>query len=96
MTYSGPVYRSYEVKSSAIVLTFDHIAAGLSTAKMNTTGEPGVLNNTELKGFSIAGEDKKFVWAKAKIIDDGKVKVWNSKIKNPVAVRYSWGNQPER
>jgi sialate O-acetylesterase len=44
--------------------------------------------------FAIAGPDKKFVWAKAKIEDD-KVIVWNDDIPNPVAVRYAWADNPE-
>jgi len=50
--------------------------------------------NTELKYFSIAGADKKFVWAKAKI-ENNKVIVWNDTIANPVAARYAWADNPE-
>ena len=46
------------------------------------------------KGFAIAGEDKKFVWAKA-YLDGDKVVVYSDEIKNPVAVRYAWGNNPD-
>ena len=47
----------------------------------------------KLKGFSIAGADKKFVWARAKI--DGKdVIVSSDQVAKPVAVRYGWANNP--
>ena len=49
--------------------------------------------NGDLKGFAIAGEDKKFIWGNTKI--DGKtVLVSGSAITKPVAVRYGWANNP--
>jgi sialate O-acetylesterase len=47
-----------------------------------------------LKGFAIAGADKKFVWADAKLEGDHVV-VSNPAIKEPVAVRYAWADNPE-
>jgi len=47
-----------------------------------------------LKGSAIAGADKKFVWASAKIGGNGVV-VSSDKVKTPVAVRYAWGSSPE-
>jgi sialate O-acetylesterase len=38
----------------------------------------------------IAGEDKIFYQANAKIQSDGTVDVWSDKVPNPVAVRYAW------
>ena len=51
-------------------------------------------NNEALKGFSIAGEDKNFYWAKARI-DGNKVTVSSPKVSKPVAVRYGWADNPE-
>jgi sialate O-acetylesterase len=62
-------------------LFFDHVNAGLST--------PGVA----LDGFDIAGEDKKFMRAQAKI-EGNSVVVWSDKVLRPVAVRYGWANNP--
>ncbi|MEJ2052586.1 MAG: hypothetical protein P8X42_01585, partial [Calditrichaceae bacterium] len=81
--YSGPIYKSMQTDGNKIVLTFDHVADGLQTS-----------DGKSLKGFSIAGADKQFKWAKAKIEGD-KVVVWNADIKNPVAVRYAWASNPE-
>ena len=50
--------------------------------------------NGDLKTFEIAGADKKFVAAIAKIDGDGIV-VSNADIKTPVAVRYAWSRWPE-
>jgi sialate O-acetylesterase len=55
IVWSGPTYRRMKVEGDQIVLTFDNIGSGLEAR-----GGP-------LKGFAIAGDDKKFVWANAKI-----------------------------
>jgi sialate O-acetylesterase len=84
VVYSGPVYRSMKVEGNKIILSFTNIGTGLTTK-----------NDRKLGGFAIAGPDKHFVWAKAKIEGD-KVVVWNDEIKNPVAVRYAWADNPVR
>ena len=81
--YSGPVYQSYKIEGNKIILSFSHTGNGL------------VLNGSgELYYFSIAGADRKYVWAKAKI-DGDKIIVWNDEVPNPVSVRYAWANNPE-
>ena len=82
LVYSGPMYKSMKKDGSKIVLSFDHVGGGL-VAK---DGEP-------LKGFAVAGEDKKFVWADAKI-DGQKVVVSCADVADPVAVRYAWAINP--
>jgi sialate O-acetylesterase len=47
----------------------------------------------DLKGFSIAGAERKFVWASAKIEGD-KVIVSSPEVSAPVAVRFGWANYP--
>jgi sialate O-acetylesterase len=81
--YSGPIYQSMKIEGNKIVLTFTNTGGGL-TAK----------GGGELKYFAIAGADKKFVWAKAKI-EGNKVVVWDDQLTNPVAVRYAWADNPE-
>jgi sialate O-acetylesterase len=46
-----------------------------------------------LEGFAIAGEDRKFVWANAKI-DGDTVVISSDKVPNPIAVRYAWADNP--
>jgi sialate O-acetylesterase len=82
VVYSGPLYTSMTKKGKTIVLSFDHLGGGL-VAK---GGEP-------LKGFALAGADKKFVWADAKIEAD-KIIVSSDKVADPVAVRYAWADNP--
>jgi sialate O-acetylesterase len=82
IVYSGPLYRSMKIKGNKIMLTFDHTGSGLI-----------IKNGNELKYFSIAGTDKKYVWAKA-IIRGDKVIVWSDTVSKPVAVRYAWADNP--
>jgi sialate O-acetylesterase len=106
--YSGPVYRKMKVKGDKIVLTFDHVGDGLfggplrpDEARVIGVPETTILKyNTEtgwidapLAGFAIAGEDRKFVWAKAEI-DGDKVIVSSPEVPKPVAVRYGWADYP--
>ena len=79
--YSGPMYDSMKAKGNAIRVKFSH-ADGL-------TAQGGAL-----KGFSVAGEDKKFVWADARI-DGDTVIVSSASVADPVAVRYGWADNPE-
>jgi sialate O-acetylesterase len=78
--FSGPTYKSQEIKGNQVILTFDNIGEGLLTP-----------NNDELKGFEIAGSDKIFHSAKA-IIKDNKIIVSSTQVQNPVAVRYGWAD----
>jgi sialate O-acetylesterase len=78
---SGPIFKKMKVKGDKAILSFDHVGSGLEA-------RGGVL-----KGFAIAGEDRKFVWATAEI-DDDKVIVSSPKVEKPVAVRYGWADFP--
>jgi len=82
VSYSGPMYESMDIEGSKIRIKFTHTDKGLK-----------VKNSENLKGFAISGEDRKFIWAKAKIEGD-EVVVWNSKVKSPVSVRYAWAANP--
>ena len=74
---SGPLFKKMEIINNKVIIEFKHVGSGL-TKKGN-----------KLFGFEIAGADKKFQEAKAKINRD-KVIVWNNKILKPKFVRYGW------
>jgi sialate O-acetylesterase len=80
--YHGPFFKSMEIRDDKVVLSFDHVGRGLVVA-----------NPDGLKGFAIAGADKNFVWAEAKI-DGDKIIVSSPSVKQPVAVRYAWADNP--
>jgi sialate O-acetylesterase len=79
--YSGPTYRSMQVEGDHIVLEFDRVGRGL------------VAQGGELRGFTVAGEDRKWVNARAVIRGD-RVIVSSPQVPRPVAVRYGWANYP--
>jgi sialate O-acetylesterase len=82
LVHQGPTYKAMQVEKGKIRITFDHVPGGLVTG-----------NNQPPQGFAIAGEDKKFVWAKAKL-DGNSVLVWNEQVAKPVALRYAWADMP--
>ncbi|CAA9444455.1 MAG: Sialic acid-specific 9-O-acetylesterase [uncultured Phycisphaerae bacterium] len=78
---SGPEYESMAVESDKVRLKFKH-AAGLAAK-----------GGGAVKGFAVAGEDKKWHWADA-TIDGESVVVRSDKVARPVAVRYAWAHNP--
>ena len=77
----GPLYKNSRVEGNAIRVNFDH------------TGGKLVAKGGDIKGFAIAGENKHFVWADAKI-DGNSVLVSAKSVTAPVAVRYAWADNP--
>ena len=71
-----------KIEGDKAILYFDHVGGGLIAGP----DEP-------LKGFAIAGADRKFVWADAKI-DGDNIVVSSDEVSAPVAVRYAWADNP--
>ena len=80
--YSGPEYDSFKIDKNKVVLSFKHVGGGL------------LARDGPLKGFTIAGADKKFVEAKAGIVGDTVV-VSSDQVAAPVAARFGWANVPD-
>jgi sialate O-acetylesterase len=80
--YSGPLFQSMKVEDNRAILSFAHTGAGL------------VAKEGDLKGFTLAGTDGKFVPAKAEIVGETVV-VSAPGVTQPVAVRYGWANVPD-
>jgi sialate O-acetylesterase len=80
--YSGPVFAGMVVEGNKIRIKYTHLGGGL-TVKGDT-----------LKGFSICGADKKYVWADA-VVDGDTVLVSSPQVPEPKAVRYAWTHNPE-
>ncbi|MEZ0218442.1 MAG: sialate O-acetylesterase [Rariglobus sp.] len=83
--YSGPLYAGFKVESGKVRVKFTHTGSGL-TAKDAPDGE--------LARFAIAGADRTYVWAEARIEGD-EVVVWNDAVPAPVAVSYAWAINPD-
>jgi sialate O-acetylesterase len=80
--YSGPTLDGMTIAGNHAILTFKHLGGGL------------VAKDGDLKGFTIAGADGKFVDARATIEGDTVV-VSSDAVAAPVAVRYGWANVPD-
>jgi len=77
--FSSPTYDLLEVKDGGLIVKFKN-------------AETGLYAYDDLNGFEIAGEDKVFYPAKAKIVNRKAVFVESDAVPNPVAVRYAWSN----
>jgi sialate O-acetylesterase len=83
IVYSGPLYQSMKVQGNRIRIQFSHVGPGLETR-----------GGSELRGFAIAGSDRVFHWASARI-DGDQVIVSSPDVPAPTAVRYAWGDNPD-
>lgn len=77
LPFLGPVYRSMKINKDTVDLTFDNAQNGL------------YAGGKDITLFEVAGEDKVFYPATAKIIATG-IRVQSEQVKNPVAVRYAF------
>ncbi len=77
--YEGPVYKSMKIQRQKIILTFNNTGSGL------------IMKEQGSENFEVAGADKIFHKADAKIT--GKtIEVISSDVNAPVAVRYAFKN----
>jgi sialate O-acetylesterase len=104
VVYSGPVYESKRIDGSKIVLSFKHADGGLAAKPLPETYDVNTAQkltaplvrhspNSPLEGFAICGEDKKWVWAEARI-EGNQVIVQSDQVSAPMAVRYAWADNP--
>ena len=77
LPYASPVYHDMKVEKDGIVIHFDHAPNGLTSF------------GKTLSAFEVAGEDRVFHPANARITGSG-VTVWSDSVRAPVAVRYAW------
>lgn len=79
-----PMLLKAETINSKIILTFSEVGTGLK-----------IKDGEKLHEFAVAGADKKFVWAEAKIIGKNQIEVSSLEITNPLAVRYAFNSSPK-
>lgn len=75
--YSGPIYRTMQLKNGRARLRFDHTDGGL------------LAQGGPLREFTIAGPDSVFRPAQARVAGRTVV-VWSEQVPRPVAVRFAW------
>ena len=78
-----PVLKSVEIKGPRIILTFTDVGSGLR-----------IIDGDKLDEFAIAGSDKKWVWADAKIVGKDRIEVSSPSVPEPEAVRYAFNSNP--
>ncbi|MCE7041656.1 sialate O-acetylesterase [Dyadobacter sp. CY312] len=84
VVYSGPRLISQDISGDKIMLKFDDVAGGIRSK-----------DGEDLRWFAIADYDKKFVWAKTKIVGKDQIELSSETIKTPKYVRYGWQDNPE-
>jgi sialate O-acetylesterase len=78
----SPMFNSVKFGGNKAVIEFENVGKGL------------VARDGDLKGFAIAGADRKFVWAEARLSGKDKVVVRSPLVADPVAVRFGWADHP--
>ncbi|MNK18042.1 Glycosyl hydrolases family 2, sugar binding domain [compost metagenome] len=81
---SGPTYKEMSVNGNVVKVSFSNISKGLKSKD----------GGNSITGFSLAGEDKKFYFAKAELQKDNTILISTDDVKNPVAIRYAWADNP--
>lgn len=80
--YCGPIFKALKIKGNTCVIYYTHASKGLTS------------EGNKVTGFVIAGTDKKFYFAEAKIVGNT-VEVSSPNVSAPVAVRYGWADFPK-
>jgi len=84
LTKSGPAFREAKVARARMVVKFDEVGTGLR-----------IHDGEKLEEFAIAGADRKWYWANAKIVGKDRIEVWSDAVPQPLAVRYAFNNNPK-
>ena len=82
--FRSPEYQSMEASGNQIILSFANVNGGWRPFDTN-----------ELQGFTIAGEDQKFVNATATLMKRQEIALSAGKISDSQLVRYQWANSPK-
>lgn len=82
--HQSPTVSGMEIVRNKVTLTFDHVGAGLYSFD----------SRTDVSGFTLAGEDQKFVKATARIVGKNKIELTAQGVDKPVHARYAWANNP--
>jgi sialate O-acetylesterase len=85
LVHQGPMVSAVDFRDSKAVVSFSDTGNGLMVKDRY-----GYVN-----GFALAGADKKYYWAQARIIGSHQVEVLCDQVPEPVSVRYGWANNPD-
>jgi sialate O-acetylesterase len=79
IVYKSPVFKSAEMQKGKMLLSFDNAPNGL------------MAKDKTINGFYISAANENWVPAEAKI-EKGAITIWNKQVKEPVYIRYGFGN----
>lgn len=85
LIHASPCLRSMDIQGDQILLMFDNVGDGLVVKD-----KYGYVN-----GFTVAGADREFHWAQARIVGDREILIHCDSVSDPEAVRYGWANNPD-
>ena len=80
---NAPVLARANEKGGKVILTYDDVGTGLR-----------IRSGDKLEEFAIAGDDKKWYWAEAKIVGKNRIEVSSPLVMRPKAVRYAFNSNP--
>jgi sialate O-acetylesterase len=84
MVHEGPILAGFKIEGEKIRLNFASTGSGLTGG-----------SDKPLDSFAVAGKDRKWYWAKAKI-DGDSILLTSPKVEKPEAARYAWGMNPSQ
>jgi len=94
MEVSGPLYRSLRIEGNQAIAQFEHVGSGLMVGQKLHGSRVEPSETDSLKRFAIAGQDRKWVWADAKIVGSSVV-CSHPEVPQPVALRYAFSMNPQ-
>lgn len=83
LPYRSPIYRDHRTADGKVLVSLNCFGSKLRAFDTET-----------VHGFAICGEDRKWHWAEAEITGDDTIEVWSADVREPIAVRYAWANNP--
>jgi sialate O-acetylesterase len=83
LPYLNPQFKSMAIEGDTITLSFEHVGSSLYTFDVKTA-----------IGFVVAGEDKVWHPATARLTSKSTIEVICDQVPNPVAIRYAWADNP--
>jgi sialate O-acetylesterase len=90
---SGPAYKSHRVEGSAIRIIFDYAEKGLMIATKEGSQPPKPVTDKKISWLALQAKDGSWHWAEGRI-DGSELVVTSPDVKEPMAVRYAYVNQP--
>lgn len=90
---SGPLFREARAQGRELRIFFDHVGRGLMAGKKHGRDAAEEDPAGKLQRFAVAGKDRKWYWAAARINGDTVV-VSHPDVPEPVAVRYAFSTNP--